>query len=763
MIKASSSFLPDNVKAYLRRACVFCAGFALAALSLVLAGAFATYSPADPSFNTAADGGAAVSNAAGVCGAYVSDLLHQYFGWAGILFPAALFAWSVIIMRGLWTKRQWWRVAAFVPAVASACLFLTALTISFSSVFPAEAGGVLAMGIYIPVAQALTFERFFVNPQIVAVPLFFVLTIAGAALTFGIPFEYIGRAAKAVWSAVKSLCARLRLRKKAANVQDDSPADDEPPQSVMPVQEEMFAPEELPAAPKKKRIASGKITPQKTGGFELPKLSLLSDVKIDKAAQVTKEYLEERKKKLLEVLNVYGITGEIKGICPGPVVTLFEFKPSANIKTTRITSLTDEIAREMRARSVRMALVPGEDYIGIELPNEIRASVYIKEMFTNDKFKHSEKLLTLALGKDIGGAPYYTDLAKMPHLLVAGTTGSGKSVAINTMILSLLYRLTPEQVRFILVDPKMLELSIYNGIPHLLTPVVIDPKKAVVALNWAVNEMEDRYLKMSRMNVRNIEGYNKKVREMIDEGSAEMPAKSVLDEETGEIKIIESQEALKPLPYIVIIVDEMADLMLTAGKEIEVAVQRIAQKARAAGIHMILATQRPSVNVITGTIKANFPERISFRLPSSTDSRTILNETGAEQLLGMGDMLYLAQGARPKRLHGPFVSDEEVAAVVESLKRFPAEYDESVTEETEDGFSGGADGAGFSDASGDSLYDQAVNIVLTDRKASTSYIQRRLSIGYNKAAKLIERMEREGVVSKSTPTGKRDILVPAHQ
>ena len=762
MIKSSSSFLPDNVKAYLRRAGVCCVGFLTDAFALVLAAAFLTYTPSDPSFNTTASE-RTVSNAAGVFGAYAADLLHQYFGWAGILFPAALFAWGIIVMRGLWTKRQWWRAAAFVAALASACLFLTALTVSFGGIVPAEAGGVLAMGVYIPVARALTFERFFVNPQIIAVPLFFVLTVASAALTLGIPFELIGRAAKACWRGIKVPFARLHRYKNDGENADARAQEDDLPSIAAPVQEEMFTPEELPAAPKKKRIASGKIMPKKAGGFELPKLSLLSDVKIDKAAQVSKEYLEERKKKLLEVLNVYGITGEIKGICPGPVVTLFEFKPSANIKTTRITSLTDEIAREMRARSVRMALVPGEDYIGIELPNEIRASVYIKEMFTNDKFKHSEKLLTLALGKDIGGTPYYTDLAKMPHLLVAGTTGSGKSVAINTMILSLLYRLTPEQVRFILVDPKMLELSIYNGIPHLLTPVVIDPKKAVVALNWAVNEMEDRYLKMSQMNVRNIEGYNKKVREMIEAGSAEMPAKSVLDEDTGEIKIIESQEVLKPLPYIVIIVDEMADLMLTAGKEIEVAVQRIAQKARAAGIHMILATQRPSVNVITGTIKANFPERISFRLPSSTDSRTILNETGAEQLLGMGDMLYLAQGARPKRLHGPFVSDEEVAAVVESLKRFPAEYDESVTEETEDGFSGGSESAGASDASGDSLYDQAVNIVLTDRKASTSYIQRRLGIGYNKAANLIERMEREGVVSKSTPTGKRDILVPAHQ
>ena len=759
MAQDSSALLPVNVKEFLQKSFVRLCGVLTDAVALALAASLLTYTPADPSFNTVTSS-VSVHNALGVFGAYTADVLRQYFGLTAVLFPLALFAWGLIVLRGRWNKIQWLRVAFFVPTIFAAALFLTSLTISFENVVPAESGGVLAMGVYRPVLNALTFENFFLRPQVFFSPLFFVLTFFGLALTLGIPFAFVRKVLNAAFAGLKKTVFLFK-RKKDDGLEISDSGFNGIPQGVLPVQEEMFAPEELPVTPKKKRSGAGKITPAKSGMFELPKLSLLNDVKIDKSVQVSREYLEERREKLLEVLKVYRVTGQITGIHPGPVVTLFEFKPTAGIKTSRIIGLTDEIAREMQATSVRMALVPGEDVIGIELPNEKRAAVYIKEMFTSDKFKHSEKLLTLALGKDIGGNPTYTDLAKMPHLLVAGTTGSGKSVAINTMILSLLYRLTPEQVRLIMIDPKMLELSVYNDIPHLLTPVVIDPKKAVVALNWAVREMEDRYLKMSQMNVRNIEGYNKKVREMAESGNAEMPSKSVIDPETGEMQIVSTQSDLKPFPYIVIIVDEMADLMLTAGKDIEIAIQRIAQKARASGIHLIMATQRPSVNVITGTIKANFPERISFRVTSKIDSRTILNEAGAEQLLGMGDMLYSAQGQRPARLHGPFVSDEEVEKVTNFLREQRApEYDETVTQDPEEGevFSSGEGMGGAS--SGDELYDKAVNIVLMDRKASTSYVQRRLGIGYNKAANLIERMEREGVVSAASPTGKREILVP---
>lgn len=494
----------------------------------------------------------------------------------------------------------------------------------------------------------------------------------------------------------------------------------------------------------------------------MPKLDFLAKPKADKEPVMSKDALEARARQLETVLEEYGIKGRIVNVRPGPVVTLFELEPAPGIKTTRVINLADDIARSMSALSVRIAVVPGESVIGIEMPNEKRADVYLKELLATDEFKKSEKPLTLALGKDIGGKPTFTDLAKMPHLLVAGTTGSGKSVAINTMILSLLYRLTPEQVRFIMIDPKMLELSVYNGIPHLLTPVVTDPKKAVLALNWAVREMDDRYQLMSQIGVRNIDGYNAKVKEML--ASKEPMTRTVLTGYDDGAPVYEEQPLnLRPFPYIVVIVDEMADLMLTAGKDVEVAIQRIAQKARAAGIHLIMATQRPSVDVITGTIKANFPERISFRVTTKIDSRTILGEQGAEQLLGRGDMLYLAQGQRAKRLHGPFVSDDEVETITAHLRsQGVPQYEQAVTEEPPEsvGTAGGT-GAGVSaDDDANSLYDKAVAIVLRDRKPTTSYIQRQLRIGYNRAADLIDQMEREGVVSAPNVAGKREILVP---
>ena len=491
----------------------------------------------------------------------------------------------------------------------------------------------------------------------------------------------------------------------------------------------------------------------------MPKLDLLAKPKIDKEAAISRDFLEKRARQLENVLEEYGVKGEIVNVRPGPVVTLFELEPAPGIKTTRVINLADDIARSMSALSVRIAVIPGQSVIGIEMPNEKRADVYLKELLVCDEFQKSDKPLLLALGKDIGGKPSFADLSKMPHLLVAGTTGSGKSVAINTMILSLVYRLTPDQVRLIMVDPKMLELSVYNGIPHLLTPVVTDPKKAVLALNWAVREMDQRYSQMSELGVRNIDGYNKKVAELL-KSDAPKTRTVLTGYENGEPVYEEQPLNLKPFPYIVVIVDEMADLMITAGKEIETAVQRIAQKARAAGIHLILATQRPSVDVITGTIKSNFPERISFRLTTKIDSRTILGEQGAEQLLGRGDMLYLAQGQRPVRLHGPFVSDAEVEAVTAHLRlQGVPEYEQSVTEEPQE--AGSEEGFDPDSNSADaSLYDQAVAIVLRDRKVSTSYVQRQLRIGYNRAADLIDQMEAQGVISAPNHAGKREILVP---
>jgi len=465
------------------------------------------------------------------------------------------------------------------------------------------------------------------------------------------------------------------------------------------------------------------------------------------------------------VLDDYGVKGEIVSVRPGPVVTMYELEPAPGLKASRVIGLADDIARSMSALSARVSTVPGRSVIGIELPNETREKVVLREIMSGKDFGDTGMKLPLALGKDIGGAPIVANLAKMPHLLIAGTTGSGKSVAINTMILSLLYRLPPEDCRMIMIDPKMLELSVYDGIPHLLSPVVTDPKKAVVALKWVVGEMEERYRKMSKMGVRNIEGYNSRVADTLAKG--EMFSRTVqtgFDDETGD-PVFETEEITpEKLPFIVVIVDEMADLMMVAGKEIEACIQRLAQMARASGIHLIMATQRPSVDVITGTIKANFPTRISFHVTSKIDSRTILGEQGAEQLLGMGDMLYMAGGSKITRVHGPFCSDEEVEEIVNHLKSFgPPDYAASVLDGPDDEKSSDIDavlGLGGNTDGEDALYDQAVAIVAKDRKCSTSYIQRKLAIGYNKAARLVEQMEDNGIVTPANHVGKRDILLP---
>ena len=447
---------------------------------------------------------------------------------------------------------------------------------------------------------------------------------------------------------------------------------------------------------------------------------------------------------------------------PGPVVTLFEFEPAPGVKSQRVINLSDDIARNMSAQSARIAVVPGRNAMGVELPNRRRETVWLRDMLNSETFTESEAALPLILGEDIGGVPFVTDLAKMPHLLIAGTTGSGKSVGVNAMILSLMYKLTPEECKFIMIDPKMLELSVYDGAPHLLAPVVTEPKKAVVALKWTVREMEDRYRKMAKVGVRNMAGFNEKVAEFKESG--ETLSRTVMtgyNKETGEPEYETEELEFEPMPFIVVIIDEMADLMMVAKKDIEGSVQRLAQMARAAGIHMIMATQRPSVDVITGTIKANFPTRISFRVGSKIDSRTILGEQGAEQLLGNGDMLFMGTG-RPRRLHGPFVSDGEVEKIASFVKAQGApSYLEDITTEREEGPSDPTKAGGGS--GGNTLFDQAVDIVSRDRKASTSYIQRKLSIGYNRAADLIERMESEGMIGPSGAGGKREIFLPENE
>ncbi|TCT11833.1 DNA translocase FtsK [Tepidamorphus gemmatus] len=495
-------------------------------------------------------------------------------------------------------------------------------------------------------------------------------------------------------------------------------------------------------------------------GYELPPLRLLAEPKASRASTGADLAALEQNARLLEtVLDDFGVKGEIINVRPGPVVTLYELEPAPGTKSSRVIGLADDIARSMSAISARVAVVPGRNVIGIELPNSHRETVYLRELLASESFEKSKAKLALCLGKTIGGEPVIADLARMPHLLIAGTTGSGKSVAVNTMILSLLYRLRPDECKLIMVDPKMLELSVYDGIPHLLSPVVTDPKKAVVALKWTVREMEDRYRKMSKLGVRNIDGYNARVAEADRRGETVVrTVQTGFDRETGEPIYEQEEMDLEPMPYIVVIIDEMADLMMVAGKDIEGAVQRLAQMARAAGIHLITATQRPSVDVITGTIKANFPTRISFQVTSKIDSRTILGEQGAEQLLGQGDMLYMMGGGRITRVHGPFCSDGEVEDVIAFLKaQGQPDYLEEITEEDGDG--GGADFAGVvSSGEGDDLYRRAVEVVLRDGKVSTSYVQRRLQIGYNRAASLIERMEHEGIISRPNSKGQREIL-----
>ena len=499
--------------------------------------------------------------------------------------------------------------------------------------------------------------------------------------------------------------------------------------------------------------------------YEKPPLRLLMSPSSIERHVLSDDALEANARMLESVLDDYGVKGEIVSVRPGPVVTMYELEPAPGLKASRVIGLSDDIARSMSALSARVSTVPGRSVIGIELPNEHREMCALREILSAREFGDANMRLPLALGKDIGGEPIVANLAKMPHLLIAGTTGSGKSVAINTMILSLLYRLTPDECRMIMIDPKMLELSVYDGIPHLLSPVVTDPKKAVVALKWTVGEMEDRYRKMSKMGVRNIDGYNSRVKDALSKG--EMFSRTVqtgFDDGTGEPLFETEKFDPETLPYIVVIVDEMADLMMVAGKEIEACIQRLAQMARASGIHIIMATQRPSVDVITGTIKANFPTRISFQVTSKVDSRTILGEMGAEQLLGMGDMLYMAGGGKITRVHGPFCSDEEVEDVVNHLKAFgPPTYLSGVVEGSIDDKESDIDailGLGGNTDMEDALYDTAVQIVAKDRKCSTSYIQRKLAIGYNKAARLVEQMEDNGLVSAANHVGKREILMP---
>lgn len=782
----------ERMKVFSRNVLMRAGGGATILLAFWLIAALATFTISDPSLNTATP--APVQNMAGPLGAIVADLLLQLIGGAAFLLPAPLAIWGgFALMNGAPEETPvefWQRLAAAPIAVLVGAAFLASWPTPADWPFVVGSGGLLGGALFSGASGLLSLLGTGLA-RLLAAGLFAVITLASYAVLCGLTRERVIEAWWALEESVETVVdftsgvyAKLTGGTAEAEEDDEEEWEDEDAEEGDLETEYDEDGEPILAAPQRQASASKKrkIIRKKTkraeskrerreaqptlpvfsaNDYELPPLNLLSKPNGARRTVISDEALDQNARMLENVLADFGVRGEIINVRPGPVVTLYELEPAAGIKSSRVIGLSDDIARSMSAVAARVAVVPGRNVIGIELPNQDREMVFLRELLGAVEYENSRGDLTLALGKSIGGEPVFADLARMPHLLIAGTTGSGKSVGINTMILSLLYRMSPEQCKLILIDPKMLELSVYEGIPHLLSPVVTDPRKAVVALKWTVREMEERYRKMSKIGVRNIEGFNARIGEAEEAGETlSRTVHTGYDEESGE-PVYETEELeYEPMPFIVVVIDEVADLMMVAGKDIEGMVQRLAQMARAAGIHLIMATQRPSVDVITGTIKANFPTRISFQVTSKIDSRTILGEQGAEQLLGQGDMLHMAGGGRLRRVHGAFVSDDEVEKIVHFLKKQGApSYVQEVTELKEDD-----NGAfepfetGGNTSSGDVLYDRAVAVVLRDRKASTSYVQRRLQIGYNRAATLIERMEDEGVISSANHAGKREIL-----
>src|SRR5215510_10485575 len=779
------AFISEHFREIIRRRLSELAGLALITLALLGALALATWSVQDPSLSHATQ--KPIHNLLGYPGAIFSDLAMQLLGLAAILLlvPEALHGWRLLSHKTFGEK---WRSLFWILATFLGAAFASTLPHIGSWPLPTGLGGVAgdavlrlpAMVFGTPLGGLTRILLCIVFGFATAVTL--LVACGGRAqvkksATSDLDAnededleEEAGEDQGSAWlgmlvHALLSWKARIgRMIRGEARARAPLPVMRGPRleprfDGEAAYEDDSYEDEDVVPAPRR-RAASRAPARRSGSGYMLPSLNLLAAPRAGERTTLSREIIDGNAVALESVLQDFGVRGEIINARPGPVVTLYELEPAPGIKSSRVIGLADDIARSMSAVSARVAVVSGRNAIGIELPNPTREKVYLRELLTGNDYNESAAKLPLCLGKTIGGESVIVDLSRMPHLLIAGTTGSGKSVAINTMILSLVYRLRPDQCRLIMVDPKMLELSVYDGIPHLLTPVVTDPKKAVVALKWAVREMEERYKRMAKLGVRNIDGYNARVAEAKAKGETlTRTVHTGFDKETGKAIYEEEKLDLEALPFIVIIVDEMADLMMVAGKDIEGTVQRLAQMARAAGLHVILATQRPSVDVITGTIKANFPTRIAFQVTSKIDSRTILGEMGAEQLLGQGDMLYMAGGGRISRVHGPFASDEEVEKVVRHLKtQGTPEYLEAVTAEELSVDEGAVfDATGMGGDGGGDLFAQAVEIVKRDRKASTSYIQRRLHIGYNRAASLMERMEQEGIVGQANHAGKREI------
>lgn len=794
-------FIPDFVQAFIARRIID-----ITAFTLVIGGSFILlaimgYHTSDPSLNTAGANPDTIQNWMGKLGANTADLLLQIFGLAGALFGLTLTVWGGSIFRRRELSHFWSRIVALIIGVFMGTIAFARIPAGewLSQTYMGGSAGQLISqnindtfhGVGLGSTYILT-SILFAGLAALAIGYAWAIQVneakyAASLLWFWASSTALYVTSKAVgfydWvrhygnpdytpqrnvlKTKRPTIAKIAKKEKSEVLQRIEPTISSPAVSnnideTKANNIKVVAPKATPAKNQNTGASQTRFQLFDGGEWELPSMDLLQEIPDDNdAEQMDENALRMNAELLQNVLEDFNIKGEIVSIHPGPVVTLYELEPAAGVKSSRVIGLADDIARSMSAISVRAAVVPGRNVIGIEIPNKKRQTVYMREMISAKEYDKTQAKLPLILGKDIGGKPIIADLARMPHLLVAGTTGSGKSVAVNTMILSLLYQLPPEKCRFIMIDPKMLELSCYDDIPHLLSPVVTEPGKAVVALKWLVNEMEERYRAMSKLGVRNIDGYNARLSEARKKGEALMrKVQTGFDLDTGKPVYEEQPLDLTDLPYIVVIVDEFADLMLVAGKDVEAAIQRLAQMARAAGIHIIMATQRPSVDVITGVIKANFPTRISFAVTSKIDSRTILGEGGAEQLLGMGDMLYMAAGGQITRVHGPFSSDDDVENVVNHLK---AQAEPSYLEEITTGggdITGEGLGGLYSDAEEkvDELYDQAVALVTRERKASTSFVQRYLQIGYNRAARIVEEMERQGVIGPANHVGKREIL-----
>ena len=705
---------------------------AIGALGLI---AIISYNALDKSLNTISD--APPENILGIPGSYASDIMVQFFGILSIVVPATfvIFGFYKIIKK---LKAPWIKLVLILVGL----FFLSSL---FEKLY--EAGGVLGSLALNEIESIIYKISLGVNVNLlesnIFIYVFFTLigVLSSLLITYGLlpstspDYSNYSMGAKEIIEEIPEKVTKIKKKKRT-----------------------IFQPIIKKEKKVNKTVAEKSLQDHEvTNGYVLPGLDLLSEVPSErKESKVSDKQINQNRDLLTTTLNDFGINGKIISVNPGPFVTLYELEPAPGVKSSRVISLADDISRSMSSISARIAVIPGKNSIGIELPNYNKETVYLREILESDIFVSKDDGIPLSLGKNIGGEPTIADLSRMPHLMIAGTTGSGKSVGINGMILSILYRFRPDECRLIMVDPKMIELSVYDGIPHLLSPVITNPKKAVVGLKWVVREMDDRYNRMSKLSVRTMEAFNEKAEEYRRKGKKfKRKIHTGYDDETGQPLYSEEEIEAKRMPFIVVVIDEMADLMLVARNDIEHLVQSLAQKARAAGIHLIMATQRPSVDVVTGTIKANFPTRIAFQVASKIDSRTILNEMGAEQLLGRGDMLYMSDGGKVVRVHGPFVSDDEVERVVGFIrKQETPEYIESITKEDGDG----GNILSPQDDSEDALFSQAVSIIIKDKRVSTSYIQRKLQIGYNRAARIIEEMEEKGIISEPNSQGKREII-----